>query len=453
MGKRDEMKKIMFLFHSKEREYGIIMMIKEQIQAIEPTCEIRIGEFYSSITETIEFMPNVIVSIPPRDVFSSNYLTMLKLFTGAVVISMNTEGYYLFTPEEKKCVVGYNTYSKELVDYFFMWGGKTKRELGKSLLVDKKITDTRRIKVIGYANYELNKVKRYNERNYQYDKINQWLEKFEKCLLVITGFVVADISVKNYHELGYFGDDKAFECRTEEELEQAKKSILGECEFRKKYIDKVIMLAEKNPNMGIIVKLHPIEVSDRIRFYNFLDQYKNIYLIQEEMPLGMLLPKVIGMIHYNSTCNLEAYIYNIPTIQLYEEVRRTSYSFTWQNKGESTYLVSIEDDETLQNIIENGLIYKRNAKLEKLLYEQFNWKRGRAYKPIEKTAHYILQAKKKQRLKISDIEVKKAVESEQGKKVIKSIQYELIKKLNSNKNFINEIVQLVKIYMYIYLSK
>ena len=103
------MKKIMFLYHIKEREYNIIEMIEEEIKSNYPDVIIQSGEFYSSIMDTIQFRPHIIVTIPPRDYHSSNYLTMLKIITGAVVISMNTEGFYKFDPKYVLAQTGFNT--------------------------------------------------------------------------------------------------------------------------------------------------------------------------------------------------------------------------------------------------------------------------------------------------------------------------------------------------------
>lgn len=75
------MKKIMFLYHVKEREYSIIQMIEEQIKGNYSNVVIQSGEFYSAIMDTIQFGPDIIVTIPPRDFYASNYLTVLKIIT------------------------------------------------------------------------------------------------------------------------------------------------------------------------------------------------------------------------------------------------------------------------------------------------------------------------------------------------------------------------------------
>ena len=68
MRKYDAMKKIMFLYHVEEREYQIIEMIKSQLFSYSEKLDIRVGEFYHSIKDTIDLLsypfPQEIVTHP-----------------------------------------------------------------------------------------------------------------------------------------------------------------------------------------------------------------------------------------------------------------------------------------------------------------------------------------------------------------------------------------------------
>lgn len=446
------MKKIMFLYHVKEREYGIISMIEQQIKEIMPHIEIDNGRFHSSIWKTVQFMPDIIVSIPPRDANASNYLTVLKMITGAIVISMNTEGYYYFTPESIQDIIGYNKYAEELVDYFIVWGPKTKKMLGAYLLKDKKVSDIRRVKVTGYAWYETDLAIKNYKSNELYYTIQEWCAKFNMTILAITGFMLADISINDYQELGYFGNDIPLDERTLSEIDQAKESIEAEGEFRKKYIDRIIFLAEANPDKGIIVKLHPIEINKKNTCYDILTKYPNVWLIKEQIPIGLILKNVEGMIHYNSTCNLEAYIYKVPTIQLYDDSKLTSFKMVWQLKSDSTYLVDIHDLHELDKIVKSGMQFKSLRSVEKLLFELFNWKEGSDYKPVEKSAYIISHANKKQHLKFSDPKILKAINSEQGK-FIKRKLVDVVWEKFGTIEMCRSANKLFKIYIYVIIGK
>lgn len=444
------MKKIMFLYHIKEREYNIIEMIEEEIKSNYPDVIIQSGEFYSSIMDTIQFRPHIIVTIPPRDYHSSNYLTMLKIITGAVVISMNTEGFYKFDPKYVLAQTGFNTYAKELVDYYIMWGSKTKKKLGQRLLIDGKLSDIRRVKVTGYAYYELDKV--YKKYNIYIKSFVKWFTQYSQNILILTGFVVADCNLKEYHVLGYFENKKPFNKMSSLEIAQAQESIEAEVEFRRKYIEGIIMLAQSNPQIGFIVKLHPIEIKQKNKIYDSLQNYSNILLIKEQVPVGVLLDKVNGMVHYNSSCNLEAYIYKVPTIQIYSDII-TSYRHVWQYKEDSTYFVNINRFNEINKIIKEGLEYKKLEGVEKTLFGLFNWKADKEYHPIEKTAKYIINAHKAQHLKYHDKEVIDAVNSVEGKQTRTMLLNSLWEKLSNNKLMFIEICALIKIIRYIFLNK
>lgn len=445
------MKKIMFLYHVKEREYEIISFISQQIRKNNHNVEIRSGEFYASILETIQFMPDVIVTIPPRDYYSSNDLTMLKIITGAVVISMSTEGYYTFTKSEVQIVVGHNTYAKELVDYYIVWGEKTKRILGQALYEDGKLSDMRRVKVTGYAWYEKDKVTESYKKYDIYDTVQDWSRKHKKNILILTGFLVADNSIIEYQELGYFGDGKPLRERTPQEVANARESIATECLFREKYIEMISFLAENNPDIGIIVKLHPIEVSQRKKCYDALAMYSNILLVKESVPVGMMLKSVDCMIHYNSTCYVEAYIYNVPTIQLYDDSKETSYQFVWQLKSDSTYLIDINDFEGLNTCIDGKLEFRKSLSVEQILFDLYNWRSKKPYRAIEKTAYYISNARKSQRLKYRDKKVLKTISSKQGKSIINMLISNIF--LYPSKMVFRNIFALYRLYKYFLFGK
>lgn len=448
-----KMKKIMFLYHVKEREHEIICIIAQQIRRNCSNVEIRSGEFYNSILETIQFRPDVIVSIPPRDCYSSNYLTMLKIITGAVVISMNTEGYYVFSPREISVVIGYNTYAKELVDYYIVWGQKTKKILGEALLKADKLTNIERVKATGYVWYEKDIVSDRYKKYSIYSEMKKWSEKYKNNILVLTGFLVAENSINDYQILGYFGDDKPLNKRTPLEIAQAKESIATEREFRTKYIDMIIYLANNNPDVGITVKMHPLEIEEKNKCYDILAEYPNIFLVKEAVPVGIMLNFANSMIHYNSTCNLEAYIYNVPTVQIYDDSKKTSYEFVWQLKGDSTYYININEFQKLDEIFNPGVKFRRAKTMERELFDLYNWQADRPYKAIEKNAYYIARAKTCQRLKFQDNEVIQALNSEQGRGVINLLIRDTLINMSCIKKVFKNIYALYRIYKYILFGR
>ncbi len=416
------MKKIMFLYHIKEREYEIIERIRLQILSYSDDVEIRIGEFYASIKDVIEFQPDVVVSMPPRDCYSSNYLTMIKLLTKAVIISMTTEGNHGFDDSVVQDLIGYNTYSPRLVDYYIMWGPKTSKILGEKLLETNKVSDRKRIKVAGYAFYEVEGIKAIYERHPEYDKIVGWIRNYDRKVLVLTGFSPADWKVQDYFYLGFFGDQRSNSKVSGEQIEKVLKIKERFTRFREKYIDDVIAAAERLPDIGFVVKLHPVEVNSRVHYYDRLSEYSNIYVISVAFPVGALLPEVDVMVHYNSTTNLEAYIYGVPTIYRYDGTEEELKSYL----KESTYSYCLEEREAFVQCVKGECEFKRLPRIEKKLFELFNWRLDRQYKPVEKIATYVYHARKSQPISIFEEELFKAVISKEGKDIEKWMLFKLL---------------------------
>lgn len=448
MHKGETMKKIMFLYHVKEREFEIIEMIVRQIKKKDPRVEIKIEEFYRGVCASVLYMPDVIVTIPPRDIWSSNYLTILKAITDAKVVSMVTEGYYTFSPQDIKTAVGYNAYVKELIDYYILWGPKTKEIFGRALLEDQKIANLDRIKVTGYAWYETDYVSRRYQADKRYIKMQEQLAKHKRNILIITGFQMADWSIREYQLLGCFGDNKPLKDRSAEEIECAEKSIAAEWEFRNKYIKMIASLAKFHPEVGILVKLHPVEISDGVDCYDKLSIYPNVMLIKENIPLACMLNKIDFMIHYNSTCHFEAYIYKVPTIQMYDDSVVTELTFAWQTKSNSTYLVHIDDFATVDSLITENAKFRQLVSMDKIIYELFNWQRNVDYRPIEEIAYYITDTTKPQHLRYLDREVFKAIRSREGQEIIDKFLWNMLKKMGSNQGIVKDVCVLFRLFMY-----
>lgn len=423
------MKKIMFLYHVEERECQIIEMIKSQLFGYSENLDIRIGEFYSSIKDAIDFRPDVIVSIPPRDCYSSNYLTVLKLLTKAVVISMTTEGYHTFEDKIVQDVIGFNSYSPKLVDYYIMWGAKTSNILGRKLLETGKVTNRKRIKTTGYAFYDLEMTRELFTGHPAYPEIVNWAKQYSRIHLVITGFPQADWSVQDYFYLGFFGDQRSVSKLTQEQIQEVLEVKERYTLFRDKYINDIISAAKKMPDAGFFVKLHPVEISGKVRYYEKLSDYKNIYVVSTALPVGMLLSMADTMIHYNSTCNMEAYIHSVPTI-----LRFQAQDSNLENiLKESAYSYEINDREGFVNCLQNKCEFRRLPMTEKKLFDLFNWKINKKYKPVEKAASYIFNAKKSQHLRCFDKEVIKAVESKEGEIIEEWLLYRFLEEKISRK--------------------
>lgn len=411
------MKKIYFLYHIKERELQIINFIEEYIYRRYGKCIIKKGEFYNKISDVILFNPDIIVTIPLRDEYSANYINVVKILTNAAIVVMTTEGYYKDNDRIVNMMLGHNRYSDKLIDEYIVWGPKTKERFGNLLLNTNRISDLSRIKVTGYSLYEKERMFRLDNKFEKLDEIRLKHKYYKKNVLVLTGFLYASTTLQDLLGEDLFGGKKENELG-DEELSYGKALIDTSNKCRNNYINKIVKCAEMNKEWGFIIKTHPTEISRNENYFDFLEKYENITLIKEAIPIGHVLPMVDVMIHYNSTSNMEAYIYQVPTILIadYDWVLMTpSYD---EVKEESTVMIDIDTDITdLSNII-NTINYKTLPNTEKKLYNLFNWKENKEYRPVEWNAKVIMECKSRQRLNIFDRQVRKAVLSREGKYVL-----------------------------------
>lgn len=78
----------------KEREFVISEMIKEEILRMDKNADVRIRNFDHVREEVWEFCPNIILTIPPRNYWVSNWLTMVKGALGCSIVSLLPEGFF-----------------------------------------------------------------------------------------------------------------------------------------------------------------------------------------------------------------------------------------------------------------------------------------------------------------------------------------------------------------------
>lgn len=414
-------------------------MIKEEILNLNENADVRIRNFDNVREEVWDFCPNVILTIPPRNYWVSNWLMMVKAALGCSVVVLLTEGFFYYNgKKEWKKYVGTNNYSEKLVDYFLFWGNKTKEGYLDILAEDKKITEVERAKVVGYAYYDINYFKSYADRITMPRMVQNWIQKGNKHVLCLTGFMAADYTIKEFDIEGSIGGGTKKERKLE--IDAAERRIKAFYEYRKGYINNIIQCAAQNPDISFLIKLHPAEFAvyfkgKNYQFYHILDKYLNIYLLDEAVPLGMLLPYTDVMVHYGSTSGLEAYLYEVPTLHMFSEAfngcsRMPGYCIYQSNRE-----LTLEDFEQFNESIVRGVPFDKLEDVEKILHEQFDWEKGKKdYHPAERIAKYILESWDKKQVLDKDKLFKKAVKSVEAYQCRKSIKSK-VKWLNKQKKY------------------
>lgn len=402
MYQKEKKCRILIFYHVPERELNSCLLIAESIKKLNSKAKVVVKEFYQGIYFALLYKPNVILTIPPRDTSSANRLAIVKKITNCTILSLLTEGYYqTFSDYNVQIAVGTNEYPPSLVDKYLFWGEKTRKHFVKILKENHKIEDESRSQTVGYVYYDVEAVKDFFYGEELPGEIKRWKEGFKRRILVLTGFPIAEytkdeqIIMSAFRYYGIKGKEKEYE----EELQEWKERKNDFRAYRKKYLECIVNFAKNHPDIGILIKMHPVELNDflvgeKYQCYRELEIYSNIILLKENVLLGRIFPYTDMMVHYASTSGLEAYIYDVPTIHLYDSKYEKKAGAPGYCNYESTAEVDVNAPELFEKIAYAGIELRHLEDVENILEEQFNWEKSKKdqYHPATEYAKIILES-------------------------------------------------------------
>lgn len=447
--------KICIFYHVAEREKDSCLMIADSIKLLNPSAKVVVEEFYRGLYYAFLFRPDVVLTIPPRDANASNRLTILKKIANCAILSLMTEGYFdSFTEEILQIMVGTNQYSPYLIDKYLFWGEKIKECLVNVLKKNKKITDGSRAQSVGYVYYDIDKIKDFFNKKKLPDDVQRWKEGYRRRILVLTGFMGAeytetDMQIEsNSRFYGIKGKEKEYIQEVKEWDERRKKFA----EYREKYLNSVITIAKTHPETGVLVKMHPVEMEsfftgEKYQCYHALEQYKNIILLKENVLIGRILPFADVVIHYGSTAGLEAYIYDIPTVQLFDPAYEDKPGEPGFCFYESTVRINVNDWRLLEKTVSGKIETRYLSSVEEVLKGQFNWTKDqqREYHPTKAYAEIILSFVGKGQKIEDNAYYRSALSSPQGRDIKRYFVDQTMKNICRGKRLETETVRYQKI--------
>ena len=383
-------KRILLQYHILSREYIIIESIRSELEKMGHI--VGFADFMD-VEACLEFEPDIIVTHPIRTDTDVKCLSLMKVATNAIIIPMVAEGYYNWDNNIEVCMfVGLAKCSDKLIDYFFEWGSKVANVEGKRMYDLGKISSLDKVKVFGYIPYEKDITSKYYVNEKCLTEYSNWKTAYKDIFLCLTGFDSADLSIEDIYIEQSFSTDEGTE-EHNKEVEFYEKFFPYIRKYREKYFDVIVALAEKFPDKGIVVKLHPVEIQ-RIKereglFEDKFSKYSNIYIMKEAFPNALVLKDSKLMIHYGSTSALEAYIHEVPSVLLTDETWDVIRPVAGDRRFfVGTWYMDINDvNHILDNI--NDIKYIQDEKVEKILYSGFNWEKGKKYTPSKDIALFL----------------------------------------------------------------
>ncbi|MBR2274502.1 MAG: hypothetical protein IJ873_00325, partial [Lachnospiraceae bacterium] len=367
---------VLILEHNKERERLIYQFIADRIRELSPESRVEIHNFDEAIDAAMQFPPDAILSHPVRDEQGACVMTALKLLFGCKVVCLSTEGLeYFDVPKLIDARIGSFDFGDRLVDYFFYWGEKPRDIFSRAMLKKGLVSSDDRVGVCGYVNYEKEVIRNYLSGNELARSIQRCAGEHKRnYCFVTTGFYDPD-PVKEAIESSILSKDLS-----PEEYERLKTSIIAGNNYRHNYglhyVDLIRRLAESYPEMGFIVKNHPIEIAEKksLDIYDPLIGIGNVFLIQETLPMQAILDYADGLFHYGSTTAFEAYLYKVPSIFLYFHAEGEHDEGTF-GKYIDTYDMDL-GNFNIDEFYSNPPVFKKIPEIEKFLWEVFGYRDG-----------------------------------------------------------------------------
>ena len=371
------MKKVLLQYHVYEREYMIFDIIKTELEKND--CIVKISSMYDMYA-CFSFMPDVIITHTIRDEMHVSFIGLIKILTKATIIPLEVEGFFdLNNRETVKSIIGVNLQPKELIDYYLLWGNKNKEIEGKLLMEANKITSMDQICVCGYVFYDKERVVEYAQKLPINNSFSIFKRSYKKIITIVTGFISAETSVEDFLTMSSSNNKPGSEGR-KKDIDAYIREIENSIEYRKKYIENILKLANDFKDYGFVVKLHPVEMgyikNGKCHIYDLLRNIENIMIVDEAVPISLFLKDSKLLIHYDSTTSLESYIWNLPAILLYyNNHRELSYY---------TKAIEVRNYDELRRNIEHIPDFKENERIAKLLADSFAWRQSNEYCPTKK---------------------------------------------------------------------
>lgn len=371
-------KRILFLANKYQREKYIVRFIVSELQK-DADFEFEWKEVYSSkgynrYKDLICYKPEIIWTFPITNNNQVLELSVLKYLYNPIIMTYTTEGVWDFdNQEQREMCIGYYDYSCNLIDYQCYWGTKLRDIIGTELINRGRMKNNNQLLTVGYPLYDKDKYLEEKRFEFENKRIKSLTLQYHKTVMVVTGFHCGWVTKEQVKRLpDVINQHEKDITKIHERVEDYWKIlVLPFREFQEKYIDEIVTLAKEDKNVLFLVRMHPLEKA-WLKYPDVINPYtekmggiENIHILKTEYPIGLYLNYCDLFIHYGSTTGIEAYLYNIPTIQLLPEKRNR-----WLKKYfESTIACKIDEHKIIHNVVHNGIEFKKNDDLEKYLYE------------------------------------------------------------------------------------
>ncbi len=244
-------------------------------------------------------------------------LLLIKIVRKCKIVCLCREGLEDFDDPliVDKRLGGY-TFSDKIIDYIFYWGEKPRKIMGNAMIKKHQISSFDRVGISGYIMYNWEVIGRQYTGE-ELARIESFCSNFSRNALFVTAFFFPEDPIEDakiYHLFPIHGTPEEKKEYSEFLINKKNRNVA----YAKRYLQNIIDYALNHKDVGLLVKLHPVEISEGnmeiTKIYEKMKQINNIYIISEFVPLFLLLKNMFVMFHYGSTTAIEAYLNDVPVV-------------------------------------------------------------------------------------------------------------------------------------------
>lgn len=375
---------ILLLFNKRSREENIALLIKNAVHSQNSSAQITDiywDEPANNIVEIVKYSPDVVLTFPLTIPDLIEELSVIKSLCKSIICTLTTEGFA--TPQGIEQAVGYYSYPSDLVDYYLFFGSKYAKIYCECLKRKGLLKNENRAIVVGYPMWEWDKLAALQKYENVEETIKLSCQNYKKTVLILSGFAEANKSIEQVKICNDSYDANA--ANKDEQIRKALEFVKANQVYREKYYNLIEELAIRMPDVKFILKLHPVEVECYINKngYDFshLEEYKNIEIVKDNIPVFFYLKHSDVLIHYGSTASVEAYLMDVPSIcldGLYGDIFKSDVS------------IKNFELEIVNEFINSNPVASAEVSREGFCYDYFDYVRNCVYNPSERIADFIL---------------------------------------------------------------
>ncbi len=375
--------RILLVLNKVDRETVLMERIAAAIRRSDPAAKVEIMHRMANgfVKLAVQFRPTAILTFPMTGEGLSLPYLIIKNITNCRIICLRTEGIMNYAEKiDRDLHTGYDAYRYPLVDLELFWGPGMAEMVGPALVAAGKLASMEQTRIVGYNRLEPYFDATLAERD-DSEPVLRVLKGLDRntVVMAVTGFHFAD-----YTETDIFN---ARDLDAANNLPVLLKEVEACARLRADYAAAIATAARANPEAAFVVKTHPLETNAKPYDEAFAG-LGNVFVVRQPIPAEYLISKAGLLLHYGSTCLVDAVLSRIPSVHVKSE--HTEIYFRDFSRESSFLITPDEVPALISRHLASPLPFELTSGMRRDLMTDFAVDLDRPYHPSQTIAEILL---------------------------------------------------------------